>query len=89
MYDEIRGNIILLSMSRSSKWSLLGFPIRMLCGFVSSTMRATSPAHFIPLYLITRIMYAAGSGSSGGYIERRERQACSSCGDTTSVLCLP
>jgi hypothetical protein len=53
---KIHSNITLLSMPRSSEWSLLsGFQTKVLYEFLKARIRATCPAHFILLGLVTLI----------------------------------
>ena len=52
---KIHLNIILPSTSSSPQWSISsGFPTKTLCTPLPSSIRATSPAHLIRLYFITR-----------------------------------
>lgn len=58
IYFKIHCNVILSSMSRSSKWShFFRFPTKLLYAFFSSPMCATCcPAHLFFLNLITVII---------------------------------
>jgi len=57
-FPKIHSNVILPSMSKSSKWSLpFSLPTKVLCAFLASPIRATCLARLISLDLLTLIMF--------------------------------
>jgi hypothetical protein len=96
-FPKIHYNIIISSKSSSSELSLLsGFPTNNLYTLLSSPMRATCPAHLIPLDLITVTTFGAGLNSRAVYgtyclrpLEHWDRrfESCSGHGCVSACFC--